>query len=123
MIRGTAGRYLLWQIWDRTGPRILAAWFIALALTALIHTAIKNGAPPDETLQVMMAQMHQQILWIAIIMMVHGIVASDRTLGFFRFYFAKPISPVYNETTPHSPATNGRINPNHSSSWTRNVGN
>ena len=94
-MRGHVLRYLGWQIWDRTGPRVLASWFIMLALTAAVHTGVSRGAPPDESLRQIMAQLHQQMVFISMILLTHGIVATDRTQGFFRFYFAKPVSPVW----------------------------
>jgi len=94
-VRGHVLRYLGWQIWDRTGPRVLASWFIMLAITSAVHTGLRHGAPPDEQLRQMTAQLHQQMTFIALILLTHGIVATDRTQGYFRFYFAKPVSPVW----------------------------
>ena len=94
-MRGHAFRYVGWQIRDRTGPRVLAAWFIMLAILSAAHVGMTRGAPPDESLLQVMAQLHQQMIFIGMLALTHGIVAEDRTQGYFRFYFAKPVSPVW----------------------------
>lgn len=95
-MRGHVLRYLGWQIWDRTGPRVLASWFMMLALTAAIHAGMtSDGTPPDDRLRSILSQLHQQMVFIAMLLLTHGIVAHDRTQGYFRFYFAKPVSPVW----------------------------
>lgn len=94
-MRGQALRYLGWQVWDRTGPRLLASWFIMLALSAALHTGMSDGGPPDDRLRPILEQLHQQMIFISMLLLTHGIVSADRTMGYFRFYFAKPVSPVW----------------------------
>jgi len=39
--------------------------------------------------------MYQQFSVIVVVVLFHGIVSEDRTRGFFRFYLAKPVSPLW----------------------------
>ena len=39
--------------------------------------------------------LHSQFGWITAIVLFHGIVAEDRTRGFYRFYLAKPVSAIW----------------------------
>jgi len=94
-VRGHVLRYLGWQIWDRTGPRVLASWFIMLAVLAAMHSGMGNSPPPDDRLRMILTQLHQQMLFVSMLLLTNSIVATDRTQGYFRFYFAKPVSPVW----------------------------
>jgi hypothetical protein len=95
MIRGQALRYAGWQIWDRTGPRLLASLLIVAFICLPLHFAVRHSAPPPEILAQMAHGLHSQFGWITAIVLFHGIVAEDRTRGFFRFYLAKPVSVTW----------------------------
>ncbi len=96
MTRGEVLRYLGWQVRDRTGPRLLVAWLIVAALCLPLHFAVKgDAAPSPETLRSMVQGMYVQLAGLAVVVLFHGIVAEDRTKGFYRFYLAKPVSPLW----------------------------
>ena len=95
MMRGQALRYLGWMTFDRTMPRLLACWVIIAAICLPMHFAMRNSAPPPEVLAGMVRQLHTQFVWISVLVIFHGIIAEDRTRGFYRFYLAKPVSPLW----------------------------
>ncbi len=96
MTRGEVLRYLGWQVRDRTGPRILVGWLIVAALCLPLHFAVKDDPPPSpETLAGMVHGMYVQLAGLAVVILFHGIVAEDRTKGYYRFYLAKPVSPLW----------------------------
>jgi hypothetical protein len=96
MMRGAAVRYLGWQLVDRTGPRLLAGWLVAVGLCVLLHFASTGGpAPPPEVVSSMFRTVHFQLACLAVVILFHGIVAEDRVKGYFRFYLAQPVSPLW----------------------------
>ena len=94
-MRGQALRYIGWQIWDRTGPRLLVSLTIVAAICLPLHFAMKDRPPPPEQLTAVMRALYQQFAAIAVVVFFHGIVSEDRTKGYFRFYLAKPASPLW----------------------------
>ncbi len=95
MMRGEALRYAGWQIWDRTGPRLLGSLVMAAAVSLPLHFAMRNSPPPRDMLSNMVAQMHLQFAFVSMVLLFNGIVAEDRSKGYFRFYLAKPASPLW----------------------------
>jgi hypothetical protein len=95
MTRGAVFRYLGWQVWDRTGPRLFACVIIALAINWPLHYGIRESAPPPEQLRPMLAQLHQQFAFVYSLLLCGGLISQDRVMGFYRFYFAKPVSPSW----------------------------
>jgi hypothetical protein len=94
-MRGQALRYIGWQIWDRAGPRLLVSLTIVAAVCLPLHFAMKDRPPPPEQLTAVMRALYQQFAGIAVVVFFHGIVSEDRTKGYFRFYLAKPASPLW----------------------------
>ncbi len=94
MTRGQALRYVGWQVLDRTGPRVVACWFIGGALLLLIGQAMRQGPglPPRPEIEKVLITLHQQLAFIFTIILAHGIVSEDRLRGYFRFYLAKPVA-------------------------------
>jgi hypothetical protein len=95
-MRGQALRYLGRQIMDRTGPRVLVAWVIVAGLCVPLHFAMKQqqDAPRAASLQIV-HQLYFQLACLAVVAIFHGIVSDDRVRGYFRFYLAKPVSPLW----------------------------
>ena len=94
-MRGAAFRYLGQQVIDRTGPRILVSWIIVAAICLPVHFMVKQSSPPPAQLTLMVTSIHFQVASIAMIALFHGIVAEDRSRGYYRFYLAKPVSPLW----------------------------
>ncbi len=96
MTRGEVLRYLGWQVRDRTGPRILVPWLITAAICLPLHFAMTSDGPPSpEPLGRMVQGLYFQLACLAVVVLFHGIVAEDRTKGYYRFYLAKPVSPLW----------------------------
>jgi hypothetical protein len=95
MTRGQALRYVGWQLLDRTGPRLLGAWLVAAVFCLPIRAAIPDPPLPPETLSMMFRSLHFQLACLAVVVLFHGIVAEDRAKGYYRFYLAKPVSPLW----------------------------
>ena len=95
MMRGQVFRYAGWQGLDWALPRLLASLFLSLAVLWAVSNGLKNGAPAGDQLLKIMLQVHQQIMYLVVILFLHGIVSQDRVQGFFRFYLAKPASPLW----------------------------
>jgi len=95
MMRGHALRYLGWQVWDRTGPRVLVMWLIASVICLPLHFAAAQNPQPPAQIQSMAQQLHFQLAILAVVVLFHGIVGEDRQKGYYRFYLAKPVSPLH----------------------------
>lgn len=94
-MRGHALRYLGWQLLDRAGPRVLGGWFVAAGFLSILYMATRRDMPSPEQVEMILGQMHFQLGFIFLLLLMNGIVAQDRLQGFFRFYLAKPVSPVW----------------------------
>lgn len=95
MMRGHVLRYLGWQVWDRTGPRLLVMLLITAAVSLPAHFAVRDEPPSPEQLERFASGFFTQLLYLGLVIFFHGIVAEDRTRGYFRFYLAKPASPLW----------------------------
>lgn len=95
-MRGHALRYAGWQIWDRTGPRVLTALFISVGFLTLVRLGVtSDNPPPPEQFRILLAQFHQNLAFIWVLVLTHGVVSEDRTRGYYRFYLAKPAAPTW----------------------------
>lgn len=90
-----AFRYLGWMVLDRTGPRLLAPLLIVAAMCVSISLAMGDDRPPPSQIAQIAEGMYFQFACVAVVVLFHGIVAEDRTRGFYRFYLAKPVSPLW----------------------------
>jgi hypothetical protein len=95
MMRGQAFRYLGWQFLDWAGPRLLASLAISFALSWTARRAMGDTPPAEPQLRMIIAQLHMQLAFIFTLLFLHGIVSVDRNQGYYRFYMAKPVSPVW----------------------------
>ena len=103
MKRGRLGRYSVWQARDFVLERGVAVLIIGLLLGYMAYLAIKPmramlgpdwttkaGAPFTQIIDSMLSQ----VIALAVLIAVNGIVSNDRHLGYFRFLFAKPVNRV-----------------------------
>lgn len=95
MMRGRVLRYAAWQLLDRTGPRLLAAGLVAAAFCLPVRATLPNPPPPPEMVSALFRSMHFQLACLAVVVLFHGIVSEDRVKGYYRFYLAKPVSPLW----------------------------
>lgn len=101
--RAQLGRYSLWQIRDfvlNTGIVTVVLFGLLGALFVLqIHSQAEMFAnahrplPPTLALRTY-AELLSMFAFTAPILALNGILATDRTSGFTRFLFAKPVSPI-----------------------------
>jgi hypothetical protein len=116
--RARMGAYALWQLrdyaFDRGAPTfIVATLFGYLGLQPLLGTLQRNGGAVPAALvarfgseaaarAVMMNEFNYMFLrgfigtlvFLGALFAMNGIVANDRKQGFYRFLFAKPVSPA-----------------------------
>jgi hypothetical protein len=97
-MRGSVWRYLGWQVRDRTGPRLLAAWLVVAALCLPLEFS-----QPDRAARSMFQSLHFQLACLAVIVLFHGIVAEDRVKGYYRFNLAKPVGSTVSRWSLRSP--------------------
>jgi len=112
--RSRIGTYALWQLRDYFKDRGLPTVIIAvlfgylslmplLAASGVTHAKLNSAFEGDramaltELAQVTSAFIHGflgTLVFLAALFAMNGIVANDRKLGFYRFLFAKPVSPM-----------------------------
>ena len=96
-------RYARWQLRDyflSQGPGTLVVVLLAAYLTLM---EIRTGAPvgsahglgdiAPETARRFFVQIAGFLVFLGALFATNGIVANDRKFGYYRFYFAKPVSP------------------------------
>ena len=100
MNRGRLGRYTLWQFRDFIVERGIAIVLIGLMLgyvlieplrRALGATFSTAASSPGRPVLIMVSS---SIVSLAVLIAVNGIVSTDRKMGYYRFLFAKPVSPL-----------------------------
>jgi hypothetical protein len=93
-------RYTLWQFRDFALQRGIAIVVIGLLygyapLAPLRHMS-GAGFPSGSQFQIaaLSIQVSSSVVFIAVLIALHGIVSTDRKMGYYRFLFAQPVSPV-----------------------------
>jgi hypothetical protein len=98
--RGRLGRYSAWQFRDFVIDRGIAVLIIGLLLGYLAIEPMRavmgpswkqNGQIP---MAMLIANIASPIVSLAVLIAVNGIVSNDRKTGYYRFLFAKPVSPA-----------------------------
>lgn len=92
---GHALRYIWWQIRDHAGRRTLICVLIALAFSIPVFVAGRDGNLPTGAGGSMLQAMFVQLSLIFALVLPGGLIANDRRQGWYRFYLAKPVSPVW----------------------------
>ncbi|HEX7121509.1 MAG TPA: hypothetical protein VF178_03995 [Gemmatimonadaceae bacterium] len=92
---GHALRYVWWQVRDRAGQRTLVCVIIALAFSIPVFVAGRDGNLPPDAGTSMLRAMFAQLSLIFALVLGGGLIANDRRQGWYRFYLAKPVSPVW----------------------------
>lgn len=96
-------RYALWQLRDyflSQGPATLVVVLLGAYLTLMeIRPSMPSGSShgpfdlPPEAAQRFFVQVMSFFVFLGALFATNGIVANDRKFGYYRFYFAKPVSP------------------------------
>lgn len=94
-LRGTAFRYTGWMVLDRHLPRLVGCLVMTAAIMLPIWLATRRQPMPQQQAATILAQLHQQFAFIFALLLANGIVAVDRVQNYFRFYLAKPVSPLW----------------------------
>jgi hypothetical protein len=93
-------RYSLWQFRDFAIERGIAIVIIAVLYGYAPLTPYRHGTVslygPDASLQVaaMAFQISSSVVSLSVLIALNGMVSTDRKMGYYRFMFAKPISPI-----------------------------
>lgn len=95
MMRGQALRYTGWMVLDRHLGRLAGCLVMSAAILLPVYLGTRDRGVPPEQAANLLTQMHTQFAFIFALLMGNGIVATDRVQGFFRFYLAKPVSPLW----------------------------
>jgi ABC-type polysaccharide/polyol phosphate export permease len=99
MTRGRLGRYSAWQIRDFLIDRGIAVLVIGVLLGYLAIEPMRSVMGPawrhngQIPMAMLIANIASPIVSLAVLIGVNGIVSNDRKTGYYRFLFAKPISP------------------------------
>ena len=89
---GYPGAYLRWQARDvLRGPGIVAA--IIAGFFAFVVWRLPAGAAGAAGAATLLGAYLQQVGWPMVLVATGEMVRSDRTEGYYRFYFARPIQP------------------------------
>ncbi|MEO8908929.1 MAG: hypothetical protein ABI408_01710 [Gemmatimonadaceae bacterium] len=100
MNRGRLAKYSLWQFRDFVIERGIAIVMIGLLLGYVLLEPLRramgagfsvDASSPARPVLIMVTS---SIVSLAVLMAVNGIVSTDRKMGYYRFLFAKPVSPV-----------------------------
>jgi hypothetical protein len=92
--------YSLWQLRDFAIDRGLSILIIGLlwgyALIEPIRRAVGSSLPGTASpLWLVAMQVSSAIVSVSVLIALNGIVSADRKAGYYRFLFAKPVSPVF----------------------------
>lgn len=90
---GAAFRYAGWMARDVARAQLLRAWVVAGLLIGLA-LLINGDGMGEERARRMASSLVTNLDWLVITLAVAGIVATDRTQGYQRLYFARPVRPA-----------------------------
>jgi hypothetical protein len=113
--RARVGAYALWQLRDYLKDRGVPTMVVATLSAYLSLSAIFEPAPREEIMAILRARFGtaeavqaawmthvnfafltstlNALIFVGALFAMNGIVANDRKLGFYRFLFAKPVTP------------------------------
>ena len=99
MNRARLGRYSLWQFrdfWLERGVAILIIGFLwgYVLLEPLRRTMGPQWNAPNSPVRSLSFQVASAVVSLAVLIALNGMVSTDRKQGYYRFLFAKPVSPV-----------------------------
>lgn len=100
MSRGRLARYALWQFRDFVIERGVAIVIIGLLWGYLLIAPLRAamGASfavgPRSPAWPLLISVTSSVVSLAVLIALNGMVSTDRKLGYYRFLFSKPVSPV-----------------------------
>lgn len=97
-MRARLSRYALYQARDYLVERGIHTFFIGVVLFFPIFLTLfgvgSTARLPDDMLRDSLIALLPMYGFIAVVIAINGIVSGDRQRGYFRFLFAKPVSPI-----------------------------
>ena len=97
MSRGRLAKYSLWQFRDFVMEKGISIVIIGLLwgyLQLLPFRGALAGGMTRELITRSVTLLAGTLVSIAVLVALNGIISTDRKLGYYRFMFAKPVSPV-----------------------------
>jgi hypothetical protein len=100
MTDGRLARYSLWQFRDFVIDRGISIVIIGILWGFLLIEPIRRSMGPAfaaSTLSptwAMLMTVVSSVVSIAVLIALNGLVSTDRKMGYYRFLFSKPVSPV-----------------------------
>ncbi|HWL39675.1 MAG TPA: hypothetical protein VNO75_05500 [Gemmatimonadaceae bacterium] len=97
MIRARLARYSVWQFRDFVMEKGIAIVLIGICLgyLQLLPLRLAGGPQMDpEAKARFVTSMASNFLTIFVLITLNGMISTDRKQGYYRFMFAKPLSPV-----------------------------
>lgn len=97
MSRARLARYSLWQVRDFVMEKGISIVIIGLLWGYLQLLPIRRSFPEALTAELitrLVTMLASTLVLIAVFIAVNGLISTDRKQGYYRFMFAKPVSPV-----------------------------
>ncbi len=100
MSPGRLARYSLWQFRDFVIERGIAIVIIGLVLGYLLIEPLRRTMGPQFAIGPLspawplVIMLTSSVASLSVLIAFNGIVSTDRKLGYYRFLFSKPVSPV-----------------------------
>jgi hypothetical protein len=95
--RGRLAKYSLWQFRDFVMEKGISIIIIGLLWGYLQLLPFRQSFSPEMTPELiirLVTLLAGSLVSIAVLIALNGIISTDRKLGYYRFMFAKPVSPV-----------------------------
>jgi hypothetical protein len=96
MNRGRLAKYSLWQFRDFVMDKGIAIVIIGalLGFLQLLPLRLSASPLPPELVTRLVTTLARTLVLIWVFIALNGIISTDRKMGYYRFLFAKPVSPV-----------------------------
>lgn len=94
MMRANLSRYARWQLQDFFSDRGIALVLIGVLLASPEVLMMNRFKGPYSSPNQILLRMTGSLAIIFALVALNGQVSNDRTKGYFRFHFAKPVSPA-----------------------------
>jgi hypothetical protein len=98
--RGRLARYSLWQFRDFVIDRGIAIVVIGFLLGYTVLEPLRRtmgpafGGGPASPTWPLVISITSSVVSLAVLIALNGMVSTDRKMGYYRFLFSKPVSPV-----------------------------
>jgi hypothetical protein len=95
--RGRLAKYSLWQFRDFVMEKGISIVIIGLLWGYLQLLPFRSSLSPEMTPELItriVTLLAGTLVSIAVLIALNGIISTDRKMGYYRFMFAKPVSPV-----------------------------